>query len=149
MARPAVSAKLRAGVMSGEDARLRNELEDGLKGDGDKLLPPAYLTDAQKDVFAFVLEELAASGVLGNLDVYILANFAIAVDRLQEIDAAINRDGIAAASSLMSVKAAYTRDFFRGCNELCLSPQARAKVGSLAVAEKKKDPLRDALGLVE
>ena len=41
----------------------------------------------------------------------------------------------------------YQSDLWRGCNELCLSPQARAKIGSLAAQKQKKekDPLLAAL----
>ena len=47
----------------------------------------------------------------------------------------------------MSSKDKYTKDFFRCCNELSLSPQARAKIGSLALQakEKEEDPLIKAL----
>ena len=50
-------------------------------------------------------------------------------------------------SSYMATKDKYTKDLYRCCNELCLSPQARAKIGSLAVqaAKQREDPLLKAL----
>ena len=50
-------------------------------------------------------------------------------------------------TSLQNARAKYQSDLWRGCNELCLSPQARAKIGSLAAQKQKekKDPLLAAL----
>ena len=33
---------------------------------------------------------------------------------------------------IMSTKEKYTKDFFRCCNELCLSPQSRAKIANIS-----------------
>ena len=45
---------------------------------------------------------------------------------------------------LMASKDKYTKDFFRCCNELGLSPQSRAKFANL-MAAKAEDPLVEAL----
>lgn len=47
----------------------------------------------------------------------------------------------------MASKDKYTKDLYRCCNELCLSPQARAKIGSLnlTASKNKEDPLLNAL----
>ena len=45
----------------------------------------------------------------------------------------------------MNARAKYTQDFYRGCNELGLSPQSRAKL-AISIAERETDPLLDALG---
>ena len=48
---------------------------------------------------------------------------------------------------VMAAKDKYTKDFFRCCNELCLSPQSRAKI-ALANANAAKDaadPLMEVL----
>ena len=43
----------------------------------------------------------------------------------------------------MAARSKYMADFYRCCNELCLSPQARAKLGVAAAKAKaqEKDPL--------
>ena len=50
-------------------------------------------------------------------------------------------------NSYKSVRDMYSKDFFRCCNELCLSPQSRAK---LSIADLNKAPekktLKDILG---
>ena len=47
----------------------------------------------------------------------------------------------------MPSKEKYTKDFFRCCNELCLSPQSRAKLANLNVQAQEEDPLMKALML--
>ena len=46
-------------------------------------------------------------------------------------------------ATLMGARTRYSNDFWKGCSEFCLSPQARAKIGSLAAqaAKTKEDPL--------
>lgn len=146
MARPAKSVAVSGGGVAKARIRERSEIEETLRGSRDGLQPPDYLTESQRDIFIYVVEEIGAAGILGNLDVYVLAAFAVSVDRLRDVDEYINRHGITdVPKSILAVKDRYSKDFFRGCNELCLSPQARAKIGSLKVAQEKTDPLRAAL----
>lgn len=51
-------------------------------------------------------------------------------------------------TKLMGTRAKYEGTLWRGCNELCLSPQARAKIGSIAMSKRKEeqDPLIAILG---
>lgn len=69
---------------------------------------------------------------------------AIAIDRLRTIDEQINSiPTLMIDKDIISARKAYTQEFFRCCNELSLSPQARAKIGSLNFSKKKEqtDPL--------
>ena len=86
--------------------------------------------------------------ILSSVDDITLAQFCVAVDRLRTIEMMVNRDnGYLFDSKLMSTRAGYEKTMWRGCNEFCLSPQARAKFGSLAVGKAKDatDPLAEAL----
>lgn len=144
MARPSKSTKISSKNMTKEEMRIKGDTEDLLKGGTDKIVPPKHLTTDQKKVFDTIVGELEASGILGNLDVWILETAAIAIDRLQEIEIMINNDiDNLINKSLMSAKDKYTKDFFRCCNELCLSPQSRAKLGNLNLKqqEDEADPL--------
>ena len=147
VARPSKSVSVASGHMTEEERTEREAVERSLRGAAaGKLRPPSWLSASQKKIFRTVVRELEASGILGTLDVDVLANFAVAVDRLEEIERRINEVGIVRVSAVtVSAKDKYTRDFFRGCSELCLSPQARAKIGSLSRAARKGDPLADAL----
>jgi len=116
-----------------------------LKGGSDKIKPSSRLNANQKKVFEYIVGELEASKILGNVDSYMLEMGAIAIDRLQCIERRINQDFDEAIrdKELMSAKRAYTADFLKFCAETCLSPQSRAKMGILAAnkAMEDKDPL--------
>ncbi|WP_286680172.1 P27 family phage terminase small subunit [Tepidanaerobacter syntrophicus] len=82
--------------------------------------------------------------MLGNLDIYILAQAAISIERLQSIETTINKDNSKMFDrNVLAAKEKYTKDFFRCCNELSLSPQSRAKLGNIALQTKQQqeDPL--------
>jgi P27 family predicted phage terminase small subunit len=132
-----------------EEIKKRIDNEEKLKGKADNINPPDYLNDNQVDLFNYIKSELEESKLLSNLDVYILSKCAIAIDRLQFIEKKVNNNPklLLVQNPLMNNKKNYDADFFRCCNELSLSPQARAKLGNinlLAEAEKE-DPLLIAL----
>ena len=80
MARPAKSARVKTGTITKEEETQRIELEDRLRGKNDKLVPPLYLTESQMWIFNYIMGELQEAAILGNLDLFILAQTAIAVD---------------------------------------------------------------------
>jgi len=131
-----------------EERKARQEQENKLKGKADKLKPPTYLNSHQKKIFKYIVSELESSGILGNLDLYILTTVSIAIDRLQEIETMINEDITNAFSNnVIGAKKKYTDDLYRCCNELSLSPQARAKLGNINIEtqKQKSDPLLQVL----
>ena len=149
MARPCKNIEVQSRHNTKEEIENRKEAQDKLRGLADKVKsPPKYLTKDQKKIYKFIYEELKASNILGNLDIYVLATCSIAIDRLQFIETIINDKPTAIMNKdLMSAKDKYNKDFFRCCNELSLSPQSRAKFGNLALQakEKEEDPLLAAL----
>lgn len=131
-----------------EEIEGRQAIENKLKGNDDKLKPPTYLNKNQKKIFKTIVCELKESGILSNLDNYILSTAAIAIDRLQEIEKIINEDiQNLYNKDLMASKDKYTKDLFRCCNELSLSPQSRAKFANINIQARtnKEDPLLKAL----
>lgn len=149
MARPCVNIEVQSRHNTKEEIEERKKAQEELRGPGDKIEnPPDYLTDDQVKIYNFIIEELKASGILGNLDVFLLATCSIAIDRLQYIEGIINKKPRAICNKeLMSAKDKYNKDFFRCCNELSLSPQSRAKFGNLKLKAKadEEDPLLKAL----
>ncbi len=142
MGRPAMSAKTTSKHLTKAETEAKSSTEEKLRGKADKLRPPKYLTTAQKKIFKFIVRELEGSEILGNLDVYVLTECSIALDRMQEIESRINEEFDQITSAvLMSAKDKYTKSFFRCCNELCLSPQSRAKMGNLNLQAKEENPL--------
>lgn len=149
MARPAKAIKASSGVRTKENRAFREQTEDRLRGNAVRLNPPKHLNDGQKKIFRTIVKELKASEILSSLDIYILTACAIAVERLAVIEGMVNEDAtLLCDSALMSTKDKYTKDLYRCCNELCLSPQARAKIGSLALSAargKKKNAVLEAI----
>ncbi|MBR4627773.1 MAG: phage terminase small subunit P27 family [Ruminococcus sp.] len=146
MARPAISAKTTAKHLTKSETDAKLGTEEKLKGRGDKLRPPKYLTAAQKKIFKFIVRELEGAEILGNLDVYVLTECSIALDRMQEIESRINEEPHNILNDkLLQSKDRYLKSFFRCCNELCLSPQSRAKMGNLNLQAKEENPLIKAL----
>lgn len=148
MGRPAKAVNTMSKHLSKAEMEERKENENYLKGKSDKIRPPTYLSASQKKIFRYIVKELEASEILGNLDIYILSTCSIAIDRLKEIETMINGDSkLLLSKELMSAKDKYTKDLYRCCSELSLSPQSRAKLANINVtAQKDKaDPLLEAL----
>ena len=124
----------------------RKQKEDVLKGDSNKLIPPSYMNDEQKELFVYIRDQLDKVGLLGNLDIYILTSCIFSIYRLQQIESMINNDpNLLMDKPLLSAKDKYTKDLYRCCNELCLSPQSRAKLANMSINDKKSNPLLEAL----
>ena len=152
MARPAKSITIKTGLMTKDEINKRLEYEMKLKGESDNIRPPSFLTPKQNEFFEGIVNYLEPSGILSNLDIYILAQTAITIDRIQTCEAHINENGVVDlegnANPHIKIKNSYMKEFFRLCNELSLSPQSRAKLANMNyVAETEKtDPLLSILG---
>lgn len=152
MARPAKSVAMKTGLMTKEEINARLENETRLKGGCDQLEAPYYLSDRQKEVFNFILLYLRESDILGNLDIFVLTQTAITIDRIQECEQNINENGMfdieGNPNPAIKVKGGYMKEFFRLCNELSLSPQSRAKLANInfKAKEDNNDPLLSILG---
>lgn len=148
MARPSKPISVQSRHNTKEEIEKRKEQEERLKGLTDKIKPPKHLTKNQKKIFKFIVEQLKVSGILSNLDIFMLTACAIAVDRINEIEEMINKEPILLRDKdLIGSKDKYSKEFFRCSNELALSPQARAKIAglNLQAKEKEEDPVRKAL----
>lgn len=124
-----------------DEIKARSDMEEKLKGEG---LPtaPDWLTESQKNIFNTIIELLKESGMLCVNDLWILEKAAIAIDRIENIERKINSWGDAIVDKdALAVIRVYTSDFYRACNELCLSPQARAKLANAVIDKGKKKPL--------
>jgi len=150
MARPAKSVNAKSGVVTKEEVKIRQNAEKKLRGKSNSLKPPTYLTTSQKKIFKYIVSNLEEAEILGNLDLYILSVSAVTIGNLIELDTAINNEKDAILKvKLMSIRDKYTKDFFRCCNELSLSPQSRAKLSLVDVKASKesRNPLLEALDL--
>lgn len=135
--------------LSKEEIRERQEQEQRLKGMSDNIQPSEHLNERQTELFNWLVTEMKASGILSNLDVFVLDEVSIAIERMQYIDTLINKypDENLLNKDLRTSREHYLKSFQRCCNELSLSPQSRAKLGNINIQnqEKEKDPLLNAL----
>ncbi|WP_368262887.1 P27 family phage terminase small subunit [Clostridium disporicum] len=141
MARPCKSAKvLTECSQTKEEIDERVQKEDLIRGKADKLKPSMELTESQLYLFNFIVNELKASEILSNLDIFLLTKAAIAIDRLHYIESIVNKNPKALFNKeIMSKKDSYDKDFYRCCNELCLSPQSRAKIANININTKNAE----------
>lgn len=148
MARPAKSVKVKSGAISSDEETMRNKIEERLRGEPAEPEPPEHLSDDQKAIFRHIVSELRSSEILNSLDVYVLEFTAVAISRIRQINDMVNDNPrLLADGALQSTRAKHQADMWRGASELCMSPQARAKIGSLAAQtmKQKEDPLLKAL----
>ena len=149
MAKP---ARVSTGKVKKEKKEEPIAVESAVRGADDKLEAPDYLTEPEKEVYNFVLQELKPIRILSNVDYFTLARFSSAVVRLRAIEDRVRKEGIKVLDNdTLKIKASYLKDFDAGVRELALSPQARAKIGTLtiAAAEKKTDPVLKLLEATE
>ena len=139
MSRPAKATGARVRHDTNADNRKRGDIESSLRGSDSLPKPPKFLSQPQRKIFRRITRELGPSGVLSGLDDYIISTFAVAVDRLEAIERQMNEDPeLIGSERLTRAQNKYVKDFYRCCNELCLSPQSRAKYSSARVAAEKK-----------
>ena len=146
MGRPAKAVNTMSKHLTKDEREKRLQAENKMKCSSDKLKPPAYLSVSQKKIFRYIVDELKESEILGNLDIFILSTCCIAIDRLQNIEISINNcnDNLT-DKALMNAKDKYSKDLYRCCNELSLSPQSRAKIANINTQSKEDDLLLKAL----
>ena len=146
MSRPPKDPNLLTGNSnSKDDIALRNKVKSMFGAELSKDLKPSSRLNAnQKKLFYFIKEHIDNVGVLGDIDVVMLENTCIAIDRLQNIEKMINQDfELIRDKELMAAKGRYTADLLKGVEFFGMSPTSRAKFGSLVAnnKEKEKDPL--------
>ena len=144
------AVKVKAGKIGAENAKARQYLEETVSGVGEAPAAPDYLTPAQKAVYNNIVDGLKESGILGRLDVYPLESVSVAIVAVREINKMIeDNPDLLFDTRIIGTRAKYQTEFWRGCNELCLSPQARAKLGAVAAnaIKKQEDPLIKALSM--
>lgn len=143
MARPAKSVSMQSDStrIANAEKRARQEAEDEMRGASDKLHPPENFPERRKQIFRETVGELSERGILGNLDYYVLVKFATAVDMMERIDEIIEADMEEIENAkLRNAREMYSRDFFKCCTELCLSPASRAKSAIVRAENEKKPP---------
>ena len=140
MSRPAKPIELQTCHNTKSDIQIRKSAQNAIKGDTSCIVPPYKLTDGQLNIFNKIRDVYAKVDLIGELDVYTLAECAVVIDRLQQLEMMINANSsMLTDKDVMAIRKGYTQDYFRLCNELGLSPQSRAKLGSLSLQKDKQN----------
>ena len=122
------------------DIKKRKSVQNSLKGDNSCIVPPYKLSDNQLNIFNKIRDVYDNVGLIGELDIYTLAEGAVVIDRLQQLEMMINDNPeLLTDKDIMAIRKGYTQDYYRLCNELGLSPQSRAKLGSLSLQKDKQN----------
>lgn len=139
MARPAKSVNVSSKNLTKDELEIRRAAEQALRGSGElKLTPPDYLNLTQKQIYSTIVNLLEEADILGNTDTYLLEITAIAIDRVRFYETIKNKGKMLDSASAADLKDQRST-FFRCCNELSLSPQSRAKMGTIAVNKQQED----------
>ena len=140
--------ELVAGHRTKEEIESRKENQERLKGDSSRIIPTQRLNENAERIFYSIKDEMKNSGVLSNLDSYILTQLSGAIDKLEYLDSALEKKpALIFNKDFKSSKRLYFDIFTKCCNELSMSPASRAKlanINSMADAEKE-DPILKAL----
>lgn len=140
MPRPAKPIELQSKHNTKADIQQRKSVQNSLKGDNSCIVPPYKLSDSQLNIFNKIRDVYDNVGLIGELDIYTLAECAVVIDRLQQLEMMINDNPeLLTNKDIMSIRKGYTQDYYRLCNELGLSPQSRAKLGSLSLQKDKQN----------
>ena len=131
MARPTTSAKLTREHLTKAKKAIRVEIENRMKGGAfDETVPAEFTVDEAK-AYMWLCSVLAPADILGEPDRETVKLAAITIARINQLDDLIRKQ-----PELLTDKDG------RFCKELCLSPGARSKIGSLMANTKKaEDPL--------
>lgn len=140
MARPTTSAKLVKGAMTKQRRTKRVEIEENLRGGRFDAITPKNFTVEEAKAYKWLCSVLAPADVLGEPDRVTVEQAAITIARLQQLDDMIRRQPeLLTDKDVNAVRKTYVDQYIRYCKELCLSPGARSKIGSLMANSKKAD----------
>ena len=140
MARPTTSAKLVKGAMTKARRNKRLEVEESLKGGKFNGTVPKSFTVEEAKAYKWLCSVLAPADILGEPDRETVEQAAITIARLHQIDDLIRRQPeLLTDKDVNTVRKTYVDQYIRYCKELCLSPGARSKIGSLMANSKKAD----------
>lgn len=146
MPRPAKPVKTSVKHNTKKDIETRIAVEDKLANDKMVAVPPTDWTPERKAIFKWLYEALEPTGVLCTLDKPTFFQACVIIDRLNELDKMIDSVGVA-DKELRICRSDYFKQYLNICSELCLSPAARAKMGTLVANQSKEaDPLLSVLG---
>lgn len=143
MARPTTSAKLIKGAMTKNNKAIRLAVENRFRGDRYDETVPEEFSEEEARAYSWLCEVLRPADVLGEPDRHTMKLAAITIARLERLDQMAREDPDLLLNKFYNgARNGYIAQYLKFCQQLCLSPGARAKVGSLVKNQKAaEDPL--------
>ena len=134
----------------------RKEIEQRLLGSGDKLdTVPEYLHPVEKAYYRYLIEELKLTNLICNIDIPLIEQTSHCLKMVQEAREYVNKMGILIEGTdrngkntlvqnpAIKIELDYMSKYNALCNQLCLSPKARADIAKKKadIKEEQEDPL--------
>ena len=147
MARPTTSAKLTRKHLTKKTRDIRIAVENRLRGEQyDETVPKDFSLE-EAAAYIWLCEVLRPADILGEPDHQTVRLAAITIARLNALDSLVRENpSWLTDKDFNSIRNGYIAQYLKFCKELCLSPGARSKIGSLARNQKAEDPLIKVLG---
>lgn len=145
--RKAVSARTTKKHLTKAEKEKRIAVENAFIDDAE-IEPPSYLTKTQLEAFHFIVDALRKAKVLSRLDTQTIIQASVAIDMLHTANKRVaKRPTLAIDREFVATQEKLVRTYLKLCDELCLSPQSRAKLGVLVANQKEEeqDPLLNVL----
>ena len=145
--------KLTSKHLTKDEKQAREEAEARLKVDDTEVYkcPETLTTDEEKALYDTLVNNFKASGILCDLDIYLLEQTVISIIGMRDCQYAIRKEGVITNDGKKNPAITAYKDFngiFNNCcNQLGLSPQSRAKLGNinLDAIKVEQDPVNKAL----
>lgn len=157
MSRPRKPASLKKGKSETKaQKKHREEIEKALRGNSDNIKNiPEYLTEDEKIYYKWLIEEIEISGLLTNLDIPLVEQCSNCLHIMRQCDDEIRKNGILIkcvdrydnesfkANPSIKIKLDYMTKYTTLCNQLGLSPAARASLAGkqLEAKQENEDPV--------
>ncbi|WP_085023907.1 P27 family phage terminase small subunit [Anaerovibrio sp. JC8] len=143
MARPAKPTKTTRKHLTKAEKATREAIEN-LITDGLPDTPPEEFSQQRQTIYSFIVEILRPTGLLKSIDYQTIKQACIIIDRLNQVNTLIDQAGL--DTKLLRTQEQLIKQYWKVTDLLCMSPQARAKVGAMvANQEEQKDPLAEIL----
>lgn len=137
--RKAVSARVTKKHLTKDEMEKRIAVENAFIDNGE-ITPPTYLTKDQLAAFKLIENALREAKVLSKLDTVTITQAAVAICMLHQSNKQVaRRPTLAVDKDFVGTQERLVRTYLKLCDELCLSPQSRAKLGVLVANQKKED----------
>jgi P27 family predicted phage terminase small subunit len=145
--RKAVSVRTTKKHLTKSEKDKRIAVENAFIDDAD-VKAPRYLTKNQKVAFKFIVTALKQAKVLSSLDTQTIIQASVVIDMLTFSNKEVaSNPTLAIDREFVGTQEKLVRTYLKLCDELCLSPQSRAKLGVLVANQKEEeqDPLLNVL----